>query len=94
MWRCVDRASTDFSEERIASIFRVDTGCPLADFSTLKTEAIRSSETSADARSTQRHNTEYDIIANSDYFEHMQHPTEEENNLQILWYRMSVAVAE
>jgi hypothetical protein len=24
MWRCVDRASTDVSEERIASIFRIE----------------------------------------------------------------------
>jgi hypothetical protein len=30
-------------------------GSPLADFSTLKMEAIRSSETLADARPTQRH---------------------------------------
>jgi hypothetical protein len=37
-------------------------GSPLADFSTLKMEAIRSSETSFDAKSTQRHITEDDIL--------------------------------
>jgi hypothetical protein len=137
MWRCVDLASTDVSEERIASIFSVEkswvnarsvtlnfsplltdtltlmhipllpavdlhhrphtplhsvvfpcdilslspcsyiAGCfwlvaqsaatcsrcsPFADFSTLKMEAIRSSETSVDARSTQRHIPEDDIL--------------------------------
>jgi hypothetical protein len=37
-------------------------GSPLADFSTLKMEAIRSSETKVDARSTQRHIPENDIL--------------------------------
>jgi hypothetical protein len=37
-------------------------GSQLADFSTLKMEAIRSSETSVDAISTQRHIPEYDIL--------------------------------
>jgi hypothetical protein len=35
---------------------------PLADFSTLKMEAIRSSETSVNARSTQLHIPEDDIL--------------------------------
>jgi hypothetical protein len=37
-------------------------GSPLADFSTMKMEAIRSSETSVNARSTQRHIPEDDIL--------------------------------
>jgi hypothetical protein len=37
-------------------------GSPLADSSTLKMEAIRSSETSVNARSTQRHIPEDDIL--------------------------------
>jgi hypothetical protein len=37
-------------------------GSSLADFSTLKMEAIRSSETSLNARSTQRHIPEDDIL--------------------------------
>jgi hypothetical protein len=37
-------------------------GLPLADFSTLKMEAIRSSETSVNARSTQLHIPENDIL--------------------------------
>jgi hypothetical protein len=37
-------------------------GSPLVDFSTLKMESIRSSETSVDARSTQRHIPEDDIL--------------------------------
>jgi hypothetical protein len=61
MWRRVDLVWTDVSEERIASNFRVEKsasekpvwvgGCrlhvrfSLAEFSTLKIEAIRSSET-------------------------------------------------
>jgi hypothetical protein len=39
-------------------------GSALADFSTLKTEAIRSSEMSVNARSTQRHIPEDDILHN------------------------------
>jgi hypothetical protein len=76
MWRCVDLASTDVSEEHIASIFRVEksasgeprllppahAGSLLADFSTLKMGAILSSETSVDARSTQRHIPEDDVL--------------------------------
>jgi hypothetical protein len=69
MWRCVDLALTDFSEERIASIFRVEkseppahAGSPLADFSTMKKEAISSSETSVNVRYTQRHIPEDDIF--------------------------------
>jgi hypothetical protein len=37
-------------------------GSPLADISTLKMEAIRSSETSVNTRSTQRHIPEDDIL--------------------------------
>jgi hypothetical protein len=39
-------------------------GSPLADFSSLKMEAIRSSETSVDPRSTQLHIPEDDILQN------------------------------
>jgi hypothetical protein len=49
MWRCVDLALTDVSEELIASIFSLqppaDLGSPLEDSSTLKMEAILSSVT-------------------------------------------------
>jgi hypothetical protein len=58
MWRRVDIVWTDVSEKRLASIFRVEksassgnlqppahAGSSLADFSTLKMEARRSSET-------------------------------------------------
>jgi hypothetical protein len=76
VWSCVDLASTYVSEERIASTFRVEksarlpsslqppahAGSSLADFSTLKMEAIRSSETSVNARSTQRHIPEDGIL--------------------------------
>jgi hypothetical protein len=66
MWCCVDLALTDVSEERIASIFRVEesaSGEPAwADGCRLKTEVIRSSETSVNARSTQRHIPEDDIL--------------------------------
>jgi hypothetical protein len=74
MWRRVDLVSTDVSEERVASIFRLEKsaseepvwtggrwqqpahiGSSLADFSSLKMEATRSSETSVDTRSTWRH---------------------------------------
>jgi hypothetical protein len=87
MWRCVDPSFTDVSEERIASIFRVnksasgkpalagqpkqlvlrlqppaDAGSPLADFSTLKMEAMCSFETSVNVGSTPRHIPEDDIL--------------------------------
>jgi hypothetical protein len=39
-----------------------DAGSPLADFSTLKMEAIRSSETSVNPGSTQHHIPEYDVL--------------------------------
>jgi hypothetical protein len=39
-----------------------DVGSPLANFSTLKMEPIRSCETSVNARSTQRHIPEEDIL--------------------------------
>jgi hypothetical protein len=71
MWHRVDLVWIDVSEERIASIFKVEKsaneeparagGCrlhdisSLADFSTLKMEAIRFSETSVHARSTRLH---------------------------------------
>jgi hypothetical protein len=75
MWHRVDLVWTDISEERIASIFRVEkfgseepawagvcslqppahSGSSFADFSTLKMEAIRSSETSIHTRSTRHH---------------------------------------
>jgi hypothetical protein len=45
MRRCVDPEITDVSEERRLTQPPVDAGSPLADFSTLKMEAIRSSET-------------------------------------------------
>jgi hypothetical protein len=55
----------DVSEERIASIFKVEksaseqpsahAGSSLADFSTLKMETIRSSETSVHTRAARRH---------------------------------------
>jgi hypothetical protein len=43
-------------------------GSPLADTSTLKMEAIRSSETSVNARSTQHHFPEDDILQRKDHF--------------------------
>jgi hypothetical protein len=74
MWRSADPVEwTDVSDERIASIFSVEkseslllpahAGSSLADFSTLKMEAIRSSETSVHSTgSTRRHITEYRIF--------------------------------
>jgi hypothetical protein len=65
MWRRVDLVWTDVSEERIASIFGLATshaGSSLADFSTLKMEAIRSSETSYHIRSTRYHIPEDGIL--------------------------------
>jgi hypothetical protein len=95
MWRCVVLVLTDVSEERIASIFRVEKstseepvwpgGCRLSHhseitiyigneksetecrphgkpFFTLKMEAIRSSETSVNTRTTQYHIPEDDIL--------------------------------
>jgi hypothetical protein len=73
MWRHVDLVWTDGSEERIASIFRVEKSAgeeratcsrlfSLAHFSTLKTEAIRSTETSVYARSIRRHIPEDGIL--------------------------------
>jgi hypothetical protein len=58
MWRRVDLVWTDVSKESIASILRVPpahAGSFFADFSTLKMEAISSSETSVHTRSTRRH---------------------------------------
>jgi hypothetical protein len=65
MLRRVDLVWTDFSEEHIASNFMLGVsaslhppahaGFSLADFSTLKMKAIRSSETSVHTRSTRRY---------------------------------------
>jgi hypothetical protein len=56
MWRRVDLVFTDVSEGRIASLQPPpQAGSWLAYFSTLKMEAIRSSETSVHTRSTRRH---------------------------------------
>jgi hypothetical protein len=65
MWRCVDLALTDW---RLSLQPPAHAGSPLADSSTLKMEAIRSSETSVNARSTQRHIPEDDILQGSVYF--------------------------
>jgi hypothetical protein len=75
MWCCVDLVWADISEESIASILRVEKsaseepawagGCRLhllADFYTLKMEAIGSSETSSHTRSTQPHISEDGIL--------------------------------
>jgi hypothetical protein len=69
MWRRVDLVRIDVSEGRIASIFRVEkirerahAGSSLADFSTLKMEVIRPSETSVRTRSTRRHIAEDSIL--------------------------------
>jgi hypothetical protein len=78
MWSHVDLMWTNVSEESIASILRVEKsaseepawagGCTLhagslfADFSTLKMEAIRSSETSVHTRTTRRHIPEDSIL--------------------------------
>jgi hypothetical protein len=88
MWRCVDLVWIDVSEERIASIFRVEksmsekpawahgcnspahAGSSLADFSTMKTEAICPSETSVHTRSTWRHIPE-DRIPHSHHCENL-----------------------
>jgi hypothetical protein len=96
MWRCVFLVLTDISEERIASIFRVEksateeptltsgcvfdwwlsvqplsnSGSSLADFSTLKIEAICSSEKSVYTRPTRRHIPE-DGILHSRRCEHL-----------------------
>jgi hypothetical protein len=68
MWRPVNIVQTDVSEERIASIFILSlqppahAGTSLADFSTLKMEAIRSSETSVYTISTRCHIPEGGIL--------------------------------
>jgi hypothetical protein len=54
MWRHVDLVWTDVSEKCIAAD-RSHAASSLADFSTLKTEAIRSTETSVHTRSIRRH---------------------------------------
>jgi hypothetical protein len=72
MWRRVDLVWTDVSEQRIASVLRVEksaseeppvhAGFSFADFSTMKMEVICSFETSVHARSTRRHIPEDDIL--------------------------------
>jgi hypothetical protein len=70
-WRCVDLELTDVSEERIASIFRVEKSASEEPPSAGRCgffypedggEAIRSSETSILARCTQHHIPEDDIL--------------------------------
>jgi hypothetical protein len=48
-------------------------GSSLVDFSTLKMEAIRYFETSADTRSTRRHIPEDGILQNSNCFAYLEH---------------------
>jgi hypothetical protein len=66
MWYHVDVVWTDVSEERIASIFRVEKSASeepaWAGGSTLKMQAIRSSETSVYTRSTRHHIPEDGIL--------------------------------
>jgi hypothetical protein len=57
MWRRVDLVWTDISLQLPTHV-----GSSLADFSTLKMEAIRSSETSVHTRSTRRHIPEDGIL--------------------------------
>jgi hypothetical protein len=57
--------SGDYEECRLLGC---GAGSPLADFSTLKLEAIRSSETSVNARSTQPHIPEDDILLHISLF--------------------------
>jgi hypothetical protein len=60
------------------------TGSPLADFSTLKMEATRSSETSFDARSTQCHIPGDDILQTYSFSK-----TEDEDKMQsLIWESM------
>jgi hypothetical protein len=71
MWRRVDLVWTDVSEKCIASIFMVEkfaseppahAASSLADFSTMKMKATRSSETSFHTTSTRRHIPEDGIL--------------------------------
>jgi hypothetical protein len=72
MWRCVHLVWTDVSEERIASELSLQplahAGSSLADFSPLKMEVIRPSDTSVHTRSTQRHIPEDGIHHSRDCF--------------------------
>jgi hypothetical protein len=75
MWRHVNILLTDVSEERIASIFRVDTNRHLLTLVhrsrisyTLKMEAMRSSETSVNKISTRRHIPKDGILHESVFF--------------------------
>jgi hypothetical protein len=70
MWRRVDVVWTDVSEERIREretnarrwLAPAHSGFSLADFPTLKMEAIRSSETSVHTRSTRSYIQEDGIL--------------------------------
>jgi hypothetical protein len=60
MWCHIDLVRTDVSEEPVWQLAHA--GSWLADFSTLKVEAIRSSETSVHTRSTRRYIPEDGIL--------------------------------
>jgi hypothetical protein len=60
MWGCVDNRR--FGGKQCLHLPPPDAGSPLADFSTMRIEAIRSSETSVNVISTQRHIPEDDIL--------------------------------
>jgi hypothetical protein len=65
LWRCADLAITDVSgitDWWLSLQPPAHVGSPLVNFSTLMMEAIRSSETSVNTRSTQRHNPEDEIL--------------------------------
>jgi hypothetical protein len=59
MWRCVDLALTDVSEERIASVARVEKS---ASGEPESAAGCRLGHQSANARSTQGHSPEDDIL--------------------------------
>jgi hypothetical protein len=65
MWRCVDLALTDISEELQPP---APAGSPLSDFSTLKMEPTRTPETSVNARSTQSHIPEDEFFNNMNLY--------------------------
>jgi hypothetical protein len=66
MWRCVGLVLTDVSEERWHP--PANASASLANFATLKMDAIRSSETLVNTRPTQRHIPEDDILQHEDSF--------------------------
>jgi hypothetical protein len=63
IWRRVDIVLTDVSEQRLQPPAHADSS--LTDFSALKMEATRSSETSVHTRSTRRHIPENYILHTS-----------------------------